>query len=197
MAIPIATYAFCGVEIAAIAALESANARSLRFPPTRYVALVILVVYSISIFMFYLNVSWRDPLLISLPKRSFSPSSIVMIAAINANIPTLPGFLNGCLFMAVISSANTSLYVASRTLYGLTRGFSPNGSWFERCLYKLGTTDKRGVPALALFVSGTVFGIWLPFVHSARRYKDEAVSCEIPITVSYLIVYSCRKYCLE
>src|SRR6266536_4385778 len=129
VAIPITAYAFCGVEIVAVAALEAANPqRSLRWPPTRYIARVLLVGYFVIVFMLYLNVSWQDPLLVSLPKRNTSPSSIVMIAAMNAKIPMLPGFLNGCLIMAVVSAANTTLYVASRTLYGLTRGLRDNGS---------------------------------------------------------------------
>lgn len=176
VAIPISAYAFCGVEIVAVAALEAANPHvSLRWPPTRYIAPVLLTVYFISIFLFYLNISWRDPLLASLPKRNSSPSSIIMIAAMNAKIPILPGFLNSCLIMAIVSAANTALYVASRTLYGLTRGLRHNGSLLSRCLCPLGTTNGRGVPIWALIVSALVFGSWLPLLHSLSSFKDQAL----------------------
>jgi len=177
--IPIAAYAFCGVEIVAITALEAANAgKALRWPPTTQVAKILFVLYLSGVFFFYLNVSWKDPSLISLPKRTSSPSSIVMIAVINANIPGLPGFLNGCLIMAVLSAANASLYVASRTLYGLTRqerGSNTNDSFFDNVLCSLGTTNSRGIPVWALIASASLFGAWLPFVHSFSGYKDRGV----------------------
>ena len=177
MAIPITAYAFCGVEIVAVAALEAADARhSLRWHPTQHIAKILLVVYLITVFAFYLNVSWEDPLLVSLPERDSSPSSIVMIAAMNAQIPMLPGFLNGCLIMALASAANTSLYVASRTLYGLARGLRKTGSWPNRLLCTLGTTNDRGVPAWSLIISSLIFGSWLPITHSLSGYKDQRVS---------------------
>lgn len=174
--IPITAYAFCGVEIVAVTALEAAKpTTSLRWPPTRFIAPALLVVYLISVFMFYMNVSWKDSLLVSLPRRDSTPSSVIMIVAMNAKIPRLPGFLNGCMIMALLSAANTSLYVASRTLYGLTRGMRIDGTWLNKWLYKLGTTNKRGVPAWALLASALMFGSWLPTLHFWSGFKDQAV----------------------
>lgn len=176
---PIAAYAFCGVEIVAITALEAANAgKALKWPPTTQIAKVLFVLYLSGVFFFCLNVSWKDPSLISLPKRTSGPSSIAMIAVINANIPGLPGFLNACLILAILSTANTSLYVASRALYGLTRherGPGTNNSLFDKVLCNLGTTNSRGVPMWALIASASLFGTWLPFVHSFSGYKDQGV----------------------
>ena len=56
----------------------------------------------------------------------------------------LPGFLNGCILLFVISAANSDLYICSRTLYGLALGGSAPAI--------LAKTDKRGVPIVSLGV---------------------------------------------
>lgn len=78
-----------------------------------------------------------------------------MVAIVNAQIPgsplklptdlVLPGFLNACILLFVISAANSDLYIASRTLYALALGGSAP-SFIAR-------TDKRGVPIVALGLS--------------------------------------------
>ena len=56
----------------------------------------------------------------------------------------LPGFLNACILLFVISAANSDLYICSRTLYGLALGGSAPAI--------LAKTDKRGVPIVSLGV---------------------------------------------
>lgn len=76
-----------------------------------------------------LNVEWTDPHLPRIyggldsargpaPKYP-SSASMVVIATFHAGRKRLAGFLNACLIFSVLSASNTSLYVASRTLYGL------------------------------------------------------------------------------
>src|SRR5271169_2763367 len=59
----------------------------------------------------------------------------------------LPGFLNGCILLFVISASNSDLYIASRTLYALALGGSAPSI--------IARTDKRGVPLVALAISAT------------------------------------------
>jgi len=164
----------------AVAALEAKDdddqGRSLKWAPTRYVSQILLVGYLITVFMLYLNVSWIDPALSSLPDQNSSAASVAMIVAMNSGIPLLPGFLNACLIIVVLSSANTALYVASRSLYTLTRGLNHDGVILERYINRLATTNERGVPAFSVLVSGAMFGIWLPFVHSTRQNREQSVS---------------------
>lgn len=172
-----ASYAFCGVEILAVVALEAKDPdHSLLWWPTKHIARIVLLVYFFSAFMFYLNVSWQDSALVSFPEINTSPASIIMIAATNSEISVLPGLLNGCLIMTVLSAANTALYVASRTLYALTRGLKHNGSQLDKFIARLATTHTTGVPTWSLMVSAVIFGIWLPWVHSGTNYQDQAVS---------------------
>jgi amino acid transporter len=59
----------------------------------------------------------------------------------------LPGFLNGCILLFVISASNSDLYIASRTLYSLALGGSAPSI--------IAKTDQRGVPIVALGISAT------------------------------------------
>src|SRR5271170_4613366 len=60
----------------------------------------------------------------------------------------LPGFLNGCILLFVISASNSDLYIASRTLYALALGGSAPAI--------IAKTDRRGVPIVALGISASV-----------------------------------------
>jgi amino acid transporter len=62
-----------------------------------------------------------------------------------SGIPALPVILNSAILVFVFSAANSDLYIASRTLYGLAyEGKAPK-------IFKW--TDIRGVPVLALGLS--------------------------------------------
>lgn len=65
-----------------------------------------------------------------------------------SGIDVLPGFINVCILIFVFSAANSDLYIASRTLYGLAK---------EGDAHRLfACTDKRGVPVFALGLSSLV-----------------------------------------
>lgn len=90
----------------------------------------------------------------------------------------MPGFLNGCLIFAALSAANTSLYIASRALYGMTRAINP-WKWFG-WLKLLGTVwHKSGVPMWALVASALSFG-WLPFLQLKGGYAIADVRNPFP-----------------
>lgn len=79
----------------------------------------------------------------SLPGAAASP---FVVAMINSGISGLPGLINGCILLFVISAANSDLYISSRTLYSLSReGNAPR--IFSR-------TNRAGVPVYSLAVSG-------------------------------------------
>jgi len=74
---------------------------------------------------------------------------ILLLAPSEASIRVLPGFLAGCAMFCILSCANTALYVASRTLFGLTREIPSNHEvWSMR----------------ALLISAVSF-FWLPFLY--------------------------------
>lgn len=100
-----------------------------------------------------------------------------VIATLNARMPVAAGVFNACLIFSVLSAANTSLYVASRTLYGMARHI-PDGphdhvgrkfAWLSRI------EPRTRVPLWALVVSALSF-IWLPFLQLKKGYSITEVS---------------------
>lgn len=76
-------------------------------------------------------------------------------------------FANGCLIFCVLSAANTSLYIASRTLYGLTYKISedgPVGRFFRTASI---TRESNRVPVAALLWT-FILSVWLPFLSFDR-----------------------------
>jgi amino acid transporter len=86
----------------------------------------------------------------------------------------LAGFLNGALIFSVLSASNTSLYVASRTLYGLALDV-PTTSRAGKILHSFSVVvPQTGVPARALIFSALAF-IWLPFINLKQGYAVQYV----------------------
>ena len=103
---------------------------------------------------------------------------MVIIAIWSAGYRKLAGFINGCLIFSVLSSSNTSLYVSSRTLYGLVREM-PGTNWINMKLKVLSLVERHtAVPTVALFVSAVSF-FWLPFLQLKGGYSIQNVSGSI------------------
>ena len=130
------------------------------------------------------NLDWKDP---QLPRlswlassngtgRSISDSesstdksnSAFVIAADNSAIPGHQGladFINVCILITALTAANTTIYVASRTLFSLTKGIRANASspWIMRFLSLFGQTNHRRVPMRVLAASCCF--CWVPFLY--------------------------------
>jgi amino acid transporter len=184
--IPLVAYSFLGVETVAVTAFEAKSSRSLRLP-SQLIAYVILVLYGLLALGETLNVDWRNDHLPTvyngianssdIPSGLSSPvsSSMPVIACWNAGYKTLAGTMNGFLIFSVLSAGNTSLYVASRTLYGLARDV-PETNFIGKWLHKASiVVPQTKVPAAALVISALSF-IWLPFVQLKGGYAVTAVS---------------------
>ncbi|CZR51546.1 uncharacterized protein PAC_01423 [Phialocephala subalpina] len=193
VAIPIVAYAYVGVEIVAVTALEAEDPKkSLKFP-AKWIAWLTFGTYFISAIGFYLNAAWNDPSLPVMEGRknetlfsgamnntsnstTIQSTAIVIVATMHANIPALPSILNIGLIFAVLSTSNTSLYVASRTLFGITRGINPkHPSRAMRWLSRLSRTSPRSkVPTNALAFSAAFF-CWIPFLRLSKSYTDQEI----------------------
>lgn len=185
-------------------AFEAKDSRSLRVP-SQTIAYVILFFYILYSLGEALNIKWSDSHLpfvyggisngtdvsnsnatdVGLPNSN----SMTVLAAWQANLPTAAGFLNGCLIFSVLSAANSSLYVASRTLYGLTRTV-PQTNWFGRQIHKLSVVEpKTGVPIAALLVSAVSF-FWLPFLQLKGGYGIQVVRTIKQYCIALVEIYS-------
>jgi amino acid transporter len=98
------------------------------------------------------------------------------VAAMEAGSSRLPGVLIAFIIFSGIVTANTALYVSSRTLYGLTRELKQDDNIFYRSVAKLNTVSpKTRIPYWALGVSCLIFSGWLPFVHLRSNFNEMEV----------------------
>ena len=173
---PIIAYGFLGVETVTVTAYEARSITSLK-RPSQTIAYFVLAIYLFCVIGQYLNIYWRDPALpkqynnpqpriqsrqTDLQSETFGSQAIVVIAALRAKDHNIAGFLNGCMMFSALSAANTSLYIASRVLYGMTRKIDQFSKL--RALRGLGSVwNRTGVPVRALCASFVAF-VWLPFL---------------------------------
>ncbi|KAL1979980.1 hypothetical protein VTN96DRAFT_4845 [Rasamsonia emersonii] len=200
-AIPLVAYSFQGVEIIALTAFEARDAAAIRWP-SRWIAYVVVVLYLLCTVGEALNVCWKDtnlPYIYSGAGNSTTASpplnppsnSMVIIAAWKSGNQNFAGFLNACLIFSALSASNTSLYVGSRTLYGITREM-PDTNWFNRRIKRLSLVVKgTGVPAAALLFSAVSF-FWLPFLQLKGGYalEDLIEIMSVSASVACLIVWA-------
>ncbi|KAL9615930.1 MAG: hypothetical protein Q9160_009142 [Pyrenula sp. 1 TL-2023] len=183
--IAIIMYVIAGKEMIAMTAYEARDVVDLR-NPSRIVAYLVLFTYLFCVLGEALNVKWTDPELpiiyggsgngtgIVVLSTSVRSRSVVVLAAQHAGYKRLPGFLTGCMIFSTLSAANTSLYIASRIMYGMTRKL-PTQPWPIAWLRHLGTTTpKTGVPGWALLLSA-VFFMWLPYTHLSEGIGGQEV----------------------
>jgi yeast amino acid transporter len=171
----------------AVTAFEAASPRRSLRRPAKYIAWVIALLFFLCGLGEAINIPWNSPALPELGgnrvksivravRDTRASFSLLVLAAEQAGINGFPGFLNACLIFSCLSAANTALYVASRTLYGLCREIPENSPWPKRWAAKLGAIDPRTrVPFWALCVSLISF-FWLPFLHLRRGYSIQEVS---------------------
>lgn len=138
-----ATYAFLGSELIGVTVGEIQNPRRNVPRAIKLTFYRIVFFYIISVFLVGMLVPYNSPKLLAANKKSTSANaSPFVVAIILSGIKGLPSVMNACILIFVFSAANSDLYIASRTIYGLaTEGNAPRV--FAR-------TDKRGVPIYAL-----------------------------------------------
>ncbi|KAL2867243.1 amino acid permease/ SLC12A domain-containing protein [Aspergillus lucknowensis] len=176
---------------------------SVRFVAT-WTAFLVWIIYFIGGFLLSLNVNWDDP---NLPELSWlgspvaeassddrdkinSDSGYVISAAIS-KIPGLPDMFSAVIFITMVFSANTNLYVASRMLFGLTRRLPE-----ERMFSFFGRTNNYQVPVRAMLLS--CFFMWVPFLYLSRNNSpDTTTSSLLEVlsqmgSVSCIIVWACE-----
>ena len=215
IAIPLATFAYLGVELVTMTAFEAKDSENLKFP-AKSIAWVVTVIYLLTTLVFMLNVPWTDP---SLPEffnqglvglsegpasskstehtgstQVLRSNSAPVLATIKAGLKVLPGFITGCFIYSTLSTANTGLYVASRALFGLTREIrmERDSGWIIRAIARLSTVEsKTRSPWWALLLSVLVL-CWLPF--QRMNSADEKLQVRVSISdfaVSTTLTKSC------
>lgn len=139
-----ATFAYLGTELVGVTVGEAQNPRRAIPRAVKLTFFRIVLFYVISVLLVGTLVPYDSKLLAFATTGSSSTASAspFVVAIKLASIPVLPDILNACILMFVFSAANSDLYIATRTAYGLAReGKAPR---------ILARTDSRGVPIYAL-----------------------------------------------
>jgi amino acid transporter len=141
-----ATFAYLGTELVGVTVGEAQNPRKTIPRAIRLTFFRILVFYVLSVFLVGMLVPFNSKELGFATSAASSAAASPFVVAIQlAGIPALPHILNACILVFVFSASNSDLYIATRTIYGLSReGKAPAF---------LSYTDSRGVPVYALGVS--------------------------------------------
>jgi amino acid transporter len=220
VSLSIAAFAYVGVEITAASALEArvTKERHPNHPRTIgktvkfsavYIPFLAGIAYVLAGVLVTLNISWRDE---RLPRMSWvtgpatnatnsnvgSTNSAFVLVAEDSGIPGLAGVVNVFLMFTAISCANTNLYVASRTLFSLTRNLDggPGEPAYKRLLAYFGRTNRKRVPLRAIIAS-CVFA-WIPFLYLASEHgPDTSIGTILDIlsemgSIGVIIVWACE-----
>lgn len=183
----------------AITAFEARDLRSLRIP-SQTIAYFVVSIYLLLAIGEFLNVDWTNTDLPQIngginehPVKTTPRSrAIFVIAAIQAGYKRMPGLMNGCMIWSALSAANSALYIASRTFYGMTREINP-WRWFK-FLKEFGDVWYRTeVPMWALFASFIAF-LWLPFLHLKTGSATADLSAQKDNAIADVGIQQ-REYC--
>ncbi|KAL9072164.1 MAG: hypothetical protein Q9161_003785 [Pseudevernia consocians] len=198
--LPIIAFAFLGVELVSVTAFEARDLRSLRFA-SQTVAYFVISIYLFCAIGEFLNVEWSDGALpqiygginqdsVKIGEPVHNSRAVIVVAALRAGYTRSAGLLNGCMIFSALSASNTSLYVASRTLYGMTRKINP-WKWFRFLKFLGSVWHKTGVPMWALFFSFIAF-YWLPFLqlHGGYAIADLLEIMSISASGGCLLVWA-------
>ena len=146
--------------------------KTLRFTGV-WVSVLLGIIYTLGALLLSFNISSDDD---RLPRVSWitpqgSPNtngagqstSGFVIVATASGIAGLGEFVTIGLLLTALATANTFLYVASRTLFGLTKDLDDcSPCWITRRLAYFGKTTRLRVPVRAIVASCCV--CWVPFL---------------------------------
>ncbi|EHK46875.1 hypothetical protein TRIATDRAFT_316879 [Trichoderma atroviride IMI 206040] len=125
-----AAFSYGNIQVVAISGSETRNPRKIIPAATKKTFYRVLVFYVLSIFIVGLIVPYNDPsLAISTGTAQQSP---FVIAFQRSGVKVVPSIINAVVCTSAISSGSACIFIASRTLYGLScDGHAPR--FFQRC----------------------------------------------------------------
>ncbi|KAL8806656.1 MAG: hypothetical protein Q9182_001184 [Xanthomendoza sp. 2 TL-2023] len=147
-----ATFAYLGTELVGVTVGEAQNPRRVIPRAIKLTFWRIVVFYVLSVLLIGMLVPYNSDRLSFATKTATTGTSAsaspFVVAMIDSGITGLAGFLNACILIFVFSAANSDLYIATRTLYGLAK--EGNSARI------FAVTDSRGVPIYALGLSAAI-----------------------------------------
>lgn len=146
--------------------------------------------YIAAVFSVSLVIPYTDPNLLNLydPRPATGHLSPFVIAIRNSGIQVLPGFVSAALLFASWSTTNTTLFVASRSLYGMAVKLDHEN---HRYLSILRRTTQSGVPVPAILASCIFSPLAYLQCGGSNPQKLLSVFSQVE-TVACLIVWFCQ-----
>ncbi len=157
LALSLTLTSYMGVEIIGITAGEAMQPEKTIPRAMRTVTVRLILFYVLSITVMLSMTPWNM-------MGSGITGSPFVLAFAKIGIPFAAGIMNLVVITAALSSANTNLYLTSRTLFSLSHdGYVPKG---------LGSLGRNGVPYVALIVStaGMAAAIMLAIFAPGRAF---------------------------
>ncbi|RSM17102.1 hypothetical protein CDV31_003995 [Fusarium ambrosium] len=141
-----AAFIFMGCEVVGITYGEAKNPQRAIPRAVQQTIWRIAVFYIGGVIVLGTTVPYTNELLLSANKAKTSAAASPFVVALRlAGIKTLPGIVNACFLMFTVSFANSDIYIASRTLYGLARDHQAPAIFAK--------TNRHGVPVYAVLAS--------------------------------------------
>lgn len=195
MGMSISTFSYVGIEIVAASALEakwphqSPGSRTPSDVTPRpndtligntvkfsaiFISILAAAAYTLTGFLVTLDIYRGD---CELPRVSWLSKEVkdhcpapgskaaFVAVALNSGIPHLADVFNVFLIFTCLTCTSTNLYVASRTLFGLTSGLEGGKGqrWYLRILAWFGKTNRHKVPIRSVLFSAIAFW-WVLFL---------------------------------
>lgn len=177
-----AAFAYLGTELVGVTAGEARDPEKSIPRATKLTFYRIAGFYCLSVFFLGMVLPYDSPELVFALGAKTGASASPYTAAIRvAGIKVLPTILNACILLFVIGTANSDLYIVSRTLYGLSkRGYAPRVFQY---------TNSRGVPlaGIAMGCLGCCLG-FLNVSNSSRTVFRYLVNL---VTIFGMITWAC------
>ncbi|RSL95782.1 hypothetical protein CDV31_013753 [Fusarium ambrosium] len=141
-----AAFMFMGCEVVGITYGEARNPRKAIPRAVKQTIWRIAFFYICGVIVLGMNVPYTNELLLGANKQKTSASASPFVVAFRlAGIKILPSVVNGCFLVFTISFANSDIYIASRTLYGLAKDKQAPAIFAK--------TNSHGVPIYAVMLS--------------------------------------------
>lgn len=143
-------FAYVGSEVVGIAFGEAPNPEKTIRKSSFQSLFRIATFYVIGVFVLGLCVPYDSDILSSNASKGNAAASPFVVAIKLAQIKVMPDVINACLLVFIISSANSDIYIGSRTLYALAKeGYAPKILMLQ---------TKQGIPWVGCLVT-SAFGL--------------------------------------
>lgn len=183
----LAMFSCMGGEIVIVTAGEAASPRRDIPQAARFMYLAPVGLYILMTFLLGLNINFLDPGLQHpwIESTSAASTSPFILVVRRAGIEVLPSVLNACFLVSAYTTANTALYMSSRTLFSMAQMYGKN----TIIARTLGRTNNGHTPVAAILFC-SMFGLLSLLGIADKSFDQPILSLTAFYTGSVACVYA-------